>query len=282
MYLRLEESKMNVAFERFSEDRVFQLLSPVLRTLSIDYEELTPVEVWNESIGITERLKNCKSRRDVYFDQICSELLQKYRCFVDERGNEKTRTTEDSQRTTDIVLTVVTFMLMRATKGEKENPHLKILKKLREVLNKSAIANRIIENAEQNEPIEEQDYGEIPEFDYLRNEYRSMFDLIVKSGSVADRYVDIFDSLVNEILNNSNVVKYLQSKKTLGYNYHAKGVFEIIGLLLQKKIINGSANRIGNVVLKVSNGNKYLASQNSEMSNNLQEEIIEIIDKYKP
>lgn len=282
MYSRLYGSKVNEAFERFSEDRLFQMLSPVLRTLSIKYEELTPVEVWDESLGITERMKNSKSRRDVYFDQICSELLQKYLCFVDERGKEKTRTTEDAQRTTDIVLTVVTFMLMRSTKDEKGNPHQKILNKLRDVLHKSEIANIIIVKAEQNETAEEQDYGEIPEFDYMCNEYRSMFDKIVQGGAVDEGCIDIFDSLVNEILSNTNVVRYLQSKKTLNNNYHAKGVLEIIGLLLQKHIIKGSANHIGTVVLKVSNGNKYLASQNSEMSEDLIDEVKAIIDKYRP
>ena len=98
MFRRLGRIDADKLLTEYIEDRVFLLLSPALRKLSVQYNDLNPVEVWQEARTVTERLVQFSSRRDVLIDVVYPELLEQYQHFESVDGNIVDRLEEQAKR----------------------------------------------------------------------------------------------------------------------------------------------------------------------------------------
>lgn len=278
MFGRIGRVKSDKLLTEYVEDRVFQLLSPAFRTLSAQYNDLTPVEVWHEAKDILERLIKINSRRDVVMDTVYPELLQRYKCFEDENRNVINRNDEQTKRTTDMVLTAVMFMLACTTKGE--NPHRLIMERLKCVLQKSETTAFIIAQAEKNEVEEEKRQGEIPEHDYLHvsdkmDDVRQMLLLPMEAGFVVSGHTAKYADFVNALLDNVEIQAFMLSDKSRGREFNVKSVCWVAGLLITRKILNCTPYRLSNQY-NISNSNKWMSP--SAVDENLPKNTKDIID----
>ena len=292
MYQRLDSIALNNLISLYVEDRVFQLLSPTLRELSTKYNEITPVEVWSEALSVAGRLKNIKSRRDIVIDQIWSEMLEKYRAFCFESGKVVERDEESSMRTSSIVMTTVIFMLSRTTKDD-DNPHQKILERMCTILSGNPIANYIVKSAEENEVVEDREYGEIMPQNYLTvndglSDARVWFDKIKACGTkMSDWFLQHYDQFVDELLGEEKLVNAMQ-KKTLGEPFNMKLFINICGIMIADRALNWSVNGVIQYLFNSTSRNQY-AYQNkiedydsnySELTADTHNLIRDLIRKY--
>lgn len=285
MFRRLGRIDADKLLTEYIEDRVFLLLSPALRKLSVQYNDLNPVEVWQEARTVTERLVQFSSRRDVLIDVVYPELLEQYQHFESVDGNIVDRLEEQAKRSADMVLTAVSFMLM-CTAKEGENPHQPIMERLRSVLQQSETARYIIAQAEENEVKEEKQYGEIPEHDYLHvpdkmDGPRQMLLLPKDAGCVDLDHVDKYAFFIDALLDNVCVQAFLLGSKTLRKEFNAKGVYGIAGLLIMKKILDTTPNALSKKYGN-SNSNKWMSPKGVDeiLPKNIKDIVKQLIKEH--
>lgn len=281
MYQRLDERKIEELMGVYVEDRLYQMLAPALQELSEQYDDLTPVEVWDEALGVIETLKRAKVRKDVYVRQVRANLLNRYKAFAWGEGKREERESDGYTRSTDLVLMVVAIMLRATCKERGDNPYLKTLTILLETMQESTIKDYFLNRSEQMEEEEEKEYGEIPECNYLAEEgveIKAM--LLVGKEFAVEGFVERYEEFVEALMGDKEVRKLLMEEKTLNENFHAKAVYWILGVMIIENVIKVSAYKMAEKLGR-SNGNKYLSPANMEFPPGIQEYIRDLCKKYK-
>lgn len=280
---------------KYNEDRVFQLISPSLAKLSGSNNELTPVELFDEAIQVTKRLKEIKTRRDIAVNQIWSELLEKYSEYTSPTRGNVIRNEESALRTAAIVTTSVVFLLTSKEKNINENPYRPIIMSLLRLIKDNETANYIINQAEKNEVVEDRDYGEIPTNDYLyeADEMDIVREWMGKLKNYPDKiavwFRPHFDQFVEEILANPQI-RMTMKKKTLSEAFNMKLLINICGVMITEKAITWTGYGLMKEVAKRPDRNKPISingyedygSQFSALTPETHDFIKKTIRKYNP
>lgn len=281
MYRRLDEEKIEELMGLYVEDRLYQMLAPALQELSERYDDLTPVEVWDEAMGVIETLKKAKIRKDVCVRQVRANLLNRYKDFAWEDGRTERRDSEGYTRSTDLVLMVVVSMLRSTKKVREDNPHLKTINILLEMLRESTIIDYFLDRSERTEKSDEDEYGELPEKDYMIGDKEEIKAMLLQGKEFAvEGFKDSYEVFVDELLEDKRVRESLMGAKSLNENFHAKAVYWILGLMMSSGVIEVTASKLARKLGR-SNGNKYLSPQNIGFSPDIQTYIKNLCEQYK-
>lgn len=95
----------------YLSDKLFGTLFPGLAELERMYGELSPTQVWRETIAITDNLSG-RDNIGLEIIQTYNDLLRKYDVFLTPEGNQVTRGENRAMYTTVCVLTCVNFRLV--------------------------------------------------------------------------------------------------------------------------------------------------------------------------
>lgn len=283
MYKRLDAVTCDKLMQRYLSDRYFQLLLPALRDVAEQYDELNPVEVWDEAMEVINRLVVVEGRRDLAVLQIRQTLLSRYGSFRMVEGREKCRSTNEAKRTADMVLTVVEVLLSGASKESEANPHSKTIASLASTLKGSPTMRYIMNKAEADEEAEERCYGEIPEHDYLRveDELSGPREMLRKAGTcAADGKQRAYDRIVDELLENDHLAAMILGGKTLQQPFNAKCLCMVLGMIFNQGLLKGSNASICKALGKTAWA-RYLSPQENMLPDELRTTITTIIKKYK-
>ena len=153
MYKRRSKKEKLNSMYRLMEEQLFCILYPTLRSISREYDELSPAEVWHEAIRFASELKKWP-RPDMMHDELEDMLYEEYSQFETDEGIVE-RNDEQTQRTIFLVMEVMLFILATESRNLPDNPYKSHCLLLAEATQNHALRERFLNEVRETETAEE-------------------------------------------------------------------------------------------------------------------------------
>lgn len=138
---------------RLMEEQLFCILYPALRSISREYDELSPAEVWHEAIRYGNDVKKWP-RPDMMGDELEDMLHEEYSQFETDEGIVE-RNDEQTQRTMFLVMVTMLYILATESKNLPDNPYKSHCLMLAEATQDHALRERFLNKVCETETSEE-------------------------------------------------------------------------------------------------------------------------------
>ena len=163
MFKRYDIVTKNSLRKKFLANQLFCDMYPSLREVKGD---LTPTEIWSESLRIVEGFA-LSPRPELELDDIQEELKQLYSTFIDDAGNEVKRTDKQSETSAFLVLFTAFYMVACAGTTRENHPHQDLCKVLAKVTYSHPLREMLWKSIRQMEDEEEKAGRRIDTFDLM-------------------------------------------------------------------------------------------------------------------
>ena len=151
MYKRLSKKESLNSMYRLMEEQLFCILYPTLRSISREYDELSPAEVWHEAVRYACELKKWP-RPDMICDELKEMLHEEYSQFETDEGIVE-RNDGQVQCTMFLVMEVMLFIL--ATESRQDSRYKPYCLMLAEATQNHALRERFLNEVRDTETAEE-------------------------------------------------------------------------------------------------------------------------------
>ena len=134
-------------------EQLFCILYPTIRSISREYDELTPAEVWHEAVAFANMLKQMP-RPDLMMEELEEMMIDKYLCFEAD-GRMAQRSEQQARRTTFLVMVTMLYMLATENKVSPEQPYKPHCLMLAEATQSHELRQRFMDEVRKTETAEE-------------------------------------------------------------------------------------------------------------------------------
>ena len=254
LYETLSIEEDTKRFRKFIKLPLFRNASRTLQHLETDAGGLTPAEVWTEVENLLSEMRTIMPEdREVMVAQLVNNIKRRVR-GIRRDGEEVLRTEDDIKRTTTCIFYCLALVFEATSKDAKSNPHNDLLDAMVEEM--IMMNNPVLESLHTgikadgdryearagHELIEESD-PMVTEDEWSENLNR-LIDYYANRvwGKVKAERRDAFNSFWEEVKKSGQLSETLRKKcivqgdehKELGFDYNAKCVFNIYGMLFRK------------------------------------------------
>lgn len=252
----LEEDKSR--YRKFMHSMQFKAVSKAIQEYETENDGLTPAEVWDEVDKLIEDLRTLEADdRDSYITQLFNQERRRLKVIERDGDIVEGRGREQLDRSLTCVFYCLSLRLERACRNSDENPHSDLIDAIVGYLARISDEDLLVclhkKIKDEGDRLEKKAGHEIEEFDELGCADEAE-DWSQQWGKVAEHYAqklyryvssdmqDAYNNLWNELKTDNLVAACMKQSvplkgdesKSLGIEYNAKAMFNLLGLIYSK------------------------------------------------
>lgn len=249
MYKRLSQEEIELIKREQQNDRLFINLYDAIGAVGLDFDDISPEEIWKEASAQVRIIANAE-QRTFSVKTLHTSLCHKYLDYVSETGEKHHRTKESSINTAFLVELTILYQLTVYQRTWENHPYKDYCLTIYNHISTNPIFKEILPKiTATNDEYEKVFNSEIPEHDYMPE--------IVKEDSVIKEAVQISIDCAQYLSPNYTTqwliefwTDLIQSKhkeqliQELQNNQKYTTIYKIIGLLLRNKVYNATQRQL--------------------------------------